>query len=67
MVAVELDGRLYHSSPEQHERDLRRDSALAAMGWGTIRFTHPRLRNEHSAVEELLRVLETRRRQLRIA
>lgn len=67
MVAVELDGRLYHSSPEQHERDLRRDSALAAMGWGTIRFTHPRLRDEHSAVEELLRVLETRRRQLRIA
>ncbi len=67
LVAVELDGRQYHSSPDQHERDLRRDSALAARGWLTVRFTHQRLRDPDAVVSELLEVLAIRRRQLRIA
>lgn len=66
-VAVELDGRLYHSSPQQHEWDLRRDSALAALGWVTVRLTHPRLRCRDAVILELLQLLAMRRHQLRIA
>lgn len=42
-VAVELDGRAYHSGPDQWERDIRRDLALATAGWQTVRFSHRRL------------------------
>ena len=41
---IELDGRKYHSSPEQRERDLDRDIAVARLGIQTIRFSHDRLR-----------------------
>lgn len=42
-VAVELDGAAFHGSREQRERDLRRDSALAALGWVVLRFSYARL------------------------
>jgi very-short-patch-repair endonuclease len=42
-LAVELDGRAYHASPSQWERDIRRDLALATAGWQTIRLSHARL------------------------
>lgn len=45
-VAVELDGYRYHSSREQRERDMRRDAALASIGWLTLRFSHERLHND---------------------
>lgn len=65
MVNVELDGAAYHGAPGQRERDLRRDSALAALGFVTVRLTHPRLHADPSAaIEELLLTLATRRRQL---
>ena len=40
---IELDGRAYHSSPQQWERDIARDLALATAGWQTIRFSHAQL------------------------
>ncbi len=43
MVAVELDGAAFHGSREQRERDLRRDSALSALGWVVLRFSYSRL------------------------
>lgn len=43
MVAVELDGAAFHGSREQRERDLRRDSALSALGWVVLRFSYARL------------------------
>lgn len=43
MVAVELDGAAFHGSREQRERDLRRDSALTALGWVVLRFSYARL------------------------
>lgn len=43
MVAVELDGAAFHGSREQRERDLRRDSALTALGWVVLRFSYERL------------------------
>lgn len=42
-VAVELDGAAFHGSREQRERDLRRDTALATMGWVVLRFSYRRL------------------------
>jgi hypothetical protein len=45
-VNVELDGRRYHAAPEQWERDIARDMAVATVGWQTLRFSHRRLREE---------------------
>jgi hypothetical protein len=43
LVAVELDGAAFHGSREARERDLRRDTALAALGWVVLRFSYARL------------------------
>jgi hypothetical protein len=42
-VAVELDGAAFHGSRDARERDLRRDTALAALGWVVLRFSYARL------------------------
>ena len=42
-IAVELDGAAFHGSREARERDLRRDTALAALGWVVLRFSYARL------------------------
>jgi len=42
-VAVELDGAAFHGSRQARERDLRRDTALAALGWVVLRFSYARL------------------------
>lgn len=66
LVNVELDGAAYHGEPGQRERDIRRDAALAARGYVTLRFSHPRLhRDPASVIAEVGQVLATRRRQLR--
>jgi very-short-patch-repair endonuclease len=65
MTAVELDGAAYHGSPGQRERDLRRDTTLARLGWLTVRFSHPRLHADPGGVvEEILEILTRRRSQL---
>lgn len=38
-VAVECDGRMFHTSPEQVERDKVRDRNLLALGWSVVRFS----------------------------
>jgi very-short-patch-repair endonuclease len=45
-VNVELDGWRFHSSREQRERDMRRDAALASIGWLTLRYSHERLHED---------------------
>ena len=42
-VAVELDGAAFHGSRDARERDLRRDTALATLGWVVLRFSYARL------------------------
>ena len=65
MVDVELDGAAYHGEPGQRERDLRRDAALAALGYLTVRFSHLRLHADPAGcVAELLTILAMRRSQL---
>ena len=46
MLAVELDGRQYHESPERWAKDIARDLVLAKLGWQTIRLPHSRLRRD---------------------
>lgn len=46
LVAVELDGAAFHGSRTARERDLRRDSALAALGWVVLRFSYARLMSD---------------------
>jgi hypothetical protein len=48
-LAVELDGAAFHGSREARERDLRRDAALAALGWVVLRFSYRRLTREPDA------------------
>ncbi|TFV79503.1 DUF559 domain-containing protein [Blastococcus sp. CT_GayMR19] len=48
-LAIELDGAAFHGSQEARERDLRRDAALAAMGWLVIRFSYRRVTRDPTA------------------
>jgi very-short-patch-repair endonuclease len=67
-VAVELDGAAWHGSYEQRERDIRRDAALAALGWVVLRVSHRRLHAEPDAVRrEVLTVLQRRQAQVLVA
>jgi hypothetical protein len=45
-LAIELDGRAFHSSDEQREWDEKRDIAVAKIGWQTLRLGHFRLHND---------------------
>jgi very-short-patch-repair endonuclease len=61
-VAVELDGRAYHAKPDQWERDIARDLALATAGWQTIRLSHRRLTYDVDGCRrDVLAVLDARR------
>jgi very-short-patch-repair endonuclease len=42
-VVVELDGARFHHGRRARQRDMRRDSALAAVGWLVLRFSCERL------------------------
>jgi very-short-patch-repair endonuclease len=60
-VAVELDGAAFHGSAEARERDIRRDVALAALGWVVLRFSHRRLTTDPDACRrEILQVCRAR-------
>ena len=39
-LAVEFDGAAYHAGRKDWQRDLRRDAALAALGWLVLRFSY---------------------------
>ena len=60
-VAVEMDGAAFHGSAEDRERDIRRDVALAALGWVVLRFSYRRLTREPEACRrEILAVCRAR-------
>jgi very-short-patch-repair endonuclease len=62
---VELDGRAFHASAEQWERDIARDLAVAKLGWQTIRLPHSRLFGDVDGCRsDVLAVREVRRRDL---
>ena len=61
-VIVELDGEQVHRTRGRFHSDRRRDAALAARGWLTIRLTWERVTKEDALVaEEVRRIIESRR------
>ena len=67
MVDVELDGAAYRGDGRR-EADVRRDAALASIGWLPVRFTHARLHADPVGVRvEVRDILAVRRRQLGLA
>ena len=64
-VVVELDGRAHHASPQQWDRDIARDLALARAGWQTVRLSHRRLTTDTPGCRrDVLEVLAARRQAL---
>ena len=61
-LAVELDGAAFHGSEEDRERDLRRDAALAVLGWQTLRFSYRRATSNPAGCQA--QIGETYRRRL---
>lgn len=45
-VAVEMDGWTYHGPRAKREEDTRRDTAVASIGWLTLRYSHQRLHGD---------------------
>ncbi|WP_100500975.1 DUF559 domain-containing protein [Geodermatophilus chilensis] len=64
-VAVELDGAAFHGSRQQRERDLRRDTALAALGWVVLRFSYRRLTTDPEGCRREIEAVLRRRLALR--
>jgi Transcriptional regulator, AbiEi antitoxin/Protein of unknown function (DUF559) len=61
-VIAELDGERIHLTRQRFHSDRRRDAALAARGWLTLRFTWERVTKDAERVaHEVRRVLESRR------
>jgi hypothetical protein len=60
-VAVELDGAAFHGSRAARERDIRRDSALAALGWVVLRFSYARLMADPESCRREIQAVVARR------
>lgn len=63
MLNIELDGREYHASPEQWERDIVRDTAVATLGWQTVRLSHRRLTTDVEGCRRDVLAVRTQRRR----
>ena len=50
-IILEVDGRLNHEGPSLRRRDLRRDAAAAAHGYGTLRFDYALVMHDWPIVE----------------
>lgn len=66
-VAVELDGAAFHGGAAARERDIRRDAALAALGWVVLRFSYRRLMSDPEGCrQEIQEVCRARRALLAV-
>lgn len=58
-LAVECDGKAYHSTPAQLASDQRRSDYLVALGWTVLRFTGTRIHHQlYDCVDEVCRMYE---------
>lgn len=46
MIAIECDGKDFHSSPEQKAHDRRKDKFLRDRGWIVLRFTGSKIHRD---------------------
>lgn len=64
-LAVELDGAAHHGSIAQRERDVRRDAALATLGWQVIRVTYRRITSDPDGVRrDVATIIAARQSQI---
>ncbi len=49
-IAIEVDGRAFHSDRRSFERDRKRQNLLVLRGWVILRFTWERLINDPEGV-----------------
>lgn len=50
-LVIEIDSARYHTSPEDYERDRRRDALLSALGYRVLRFTYEQILHRWHEVE----------------
>ncbi|MCW2582285.1 MAG: hypothetical protein JWQ53_1075 [Klenkia sp.] len=60
-VAVEMDGHRFHGSRADRERDMRRDSGLAVLGWVVLRYSYERLTQDPSGCRREIAAVVARR------
>ncbi|RDW15945.1 endonuclease domain-containing protein [Oceanobacillus chungangensis] len=46
LLAIECDGKAYHSSPEQKAHDRKKDRFLRSKGWTVLRFTGTKIHRD---------------------
>lgn len=56
-LIVEADGEIFHSLPQQIEKDKNRDKQLAQMGWTVLRFKDREI--EHQVHQVMNKILQT--------
>lgn len=49
-IAIECDGKAYHSKPEQKAHDKRKDAYLHKNGWKVLRFSGSRINRDLKGV-----------------
>jgi very-short-patch-repair endonuclease len=65
MIAVEVDGRKWHSSPEARKRDAFKNHILKRLGWKVFRFWEEEiLEKADECVEQVLQSLHAWPRDL---
>lgn len=45
-IAVEIDGRRGHASPQERDKDYKRERFLLLKGWTVIRYTATEIKNQ---------------------
>ena len=64
LLAIEVDGKAWHFNAPQRAADIRRDAALAAAGWLTLRFTYEQIATEANWVVSCVREALARRTKI---
>lgn len=54
MIAIECDGKAYHTTKRQKLADARRQAELEALGWTFVRFTGSEIVSNISRCEQVL-------------
>ena len=62
-LAIECDGRNFHSSPNAKARDKRKDAYLRSQGWKTLRFSGSRIHRDMKGILQRIDN-ELRKRQI---
>ena len=63
-IAIEVDGRAFHSDRRSFERDRERQNMLVIRGWIVLRFTWERLLNDpEGVVAEINAAIDSRKHQ----